>query len=344
MLSVRPIKRKMTLKAVFLVGLLLFLPGPGHGKQPAVSLRLLETIELPGVEGRIDHLAIDTKGQRLFVAALGNNSTEVVDLGHGSRTRSISGMSEPQSVIYDSQQRKIYVSNGGDGNVRIYEADTFHQTGVVSFSSDADNMHLDDKTGQLYVGYGGGGLGILDVRSQKKTGDVKLPGHPEGFAIEKNGTRIFVNVPTKNRVSVVNRAEQKEMTHWPVACRGNFPMAFDESHRRLFIGCRVPPEVLVYDTETGKKTMSLTIGQDVDDIFYDGSQKRLYVSCGVGSVFVFAQEDTDRYREVAAVRTRAGARTSLFVPEMHRFYVAAPRNDGVQAEIMVYEVVGKEGD
>ncbi len=334
----------MIIKAVFLVGLFLFFPGLGLGKQPAVPLRLLEMIELPGVVGRIDHLAIDTEGQRLFIAALGNNSIEVVDLRHGFKTGSIGGLSEPQGIFYDSQQRKIYVSNGGDGNIRIYEADTFHPTGVVSFSSDADNMHVDDKTGYLYVGYGGGGLGMLDVRNQKKTGNVKLSGHPEGFAIEKNGTRIFVNIPTKNRVSVVDRTQGKEIADWPVTCRENFPMALDESQHRLFIGCRIPREVLVYDTDTGKKTVDLTVDQDVDDLFYDGSQKRLYVSCGAGSVYVFAQEDSDHYCEVAVVMTRAGARTSLFVPEMHRFYVAAPRNDGAPAKIMVYEVVGKEGD
>ncbi len=325
-------------KTFFLVSLALFFPPAGQGQQPAPPLRPLETIPLPGVEGRIDHLAIDEEGQRLFVAALGNNSLEVIDLRRGSRIRSISGLSEPQGVFYDSIHRRIYVSSGRDGTVRIYDADTFRPVGIVPFPGDADNLHFDEWTKRLYAGYGDGGLGILDMQTQKQVGDVKLSGHPEGFALEKESTRIFVNIPTRKRIAVVDRMQQTALADWSVVCADNFPMALDEAQQRLFIGCRTPPEVLVYDTETGRQTTAMTVGRDVDDLFFDASQKRLYASCGVGLAFVLAQDDPDRYRKVAEVKTRAGARTSLFVAETHRLYVAAPRNGRTPAGILVFEV------
>ncbi len=322
----------------FLVCLALFFPPVGQGQQSAPPLRLVETIPLPGVEGRIDHLAVDVKTQRLFVAALGNNSLEIVDLRRASGTRSIGGLSEPQGVFYDSERRTVYVSNGGDGTVRVYDADTFLPAGVVSFSGDADNMRVDETTEYLYVGYGDGGLGIVDTRTQERVSGIKLTGHPEGFVLETSGTRIFINVPAGKRITVVDRMQPTSMTEWPVTCADNFPMALDEAQHRLFIGCRTPSQVLVYNTETGKKTVALSVGRDVDDLFYDPLQKHLYASCGAGSVFVFGQDVPDRYGKVAEVKTRPGARTSLFVPEMRRFYVAAPRYGKTPAGIMVYDV------
>ncbi len=325
-------------RTFLLVFLALFFPPAVLGQQSAPPLQLVETIQLPSVKGRIDHLAVDVETRRLFVAALGNNSLEVVDLRRGVLVRSISGLSEPQGVLYDSVRRKIYVSNGGDGTVRIYDAGTLRPADVVSFSGDADNLHADEIAGRLYVGYGEGGLGIVDMRTGKQEGSVKLSGHPEGFRLEKVGTRIFANVPAEKRITVVDRIRQASVATWPVACSDNFPMALDEAQHRLFIGCRVPPQVLVYNTETGKKTGALSVGRDVDDLFYDPLQKRLYASCGAGSIFVFAQDEPDRYRKVAEVKTQPGARTSLFVPETHRFYVATPRNGRTPAGILVYDV------
>jgi hypothetical protein len=51
--------------------------------QPAAanpeSLELVQTIPLKGTAGRFDHLALDAKGDRLFIANLSNNSLDVVD-------------------------------------------------------------------------------------------------------------------------------------------------------------------------------------------------------------------------------------------------------------------------
>src|SRR5437867_13418602 len=80
-----------------------------HG-QPNAPLKLTQTIPLPGVEGRIDHMSVDVKGQRLFVAALGNNTVEVVDVAQGKRTRSIMGLKEPQGIAYLAELDQIIVA------------------------------------------------------------------------------------------------------------------------------------------------------------------------------------------------------------------------------------------
>src|SRR5690349_7400884 len=80
--------------------------------QEPSTLALAKTIPLPGVKGRFDHFAIDAKHQRLFVAALGNNSLEIVDLAAGKRLHSIEGLHKPQGVLYLAEPNRIYVANG----------------------------------------------------------------------------------------------------------------------------------------------------------------------------------------------------------------------------------------
>jgi hypothetical protein len=115
-------------------------------------------------------------------------------------------------------------------------------------------------------------------------------------------------------------------------------MALDEAKHRLFIGCRNPARLLVYDTTTGRVITSLDISGDTDDLFYDAELKRLYVSCGAGLIDLIQQEEADHYHSIGRIPTAAGARTSLFVPELKRFYLAVPHRGTQGAHIRVYAV------
>jgi hypothetical protein len=304
--------------------------------QSAPPLRLVQTIALPGVEGRIDHLAVDATGQRLFVAALGNNTLEVVDLRAGKRTHSLGGLHEPQGVAYAPESQRLFVANGQDGACLIFDARSLRPLGRVAFSEDADNVRYDAK-GHIFVGYGAGAIGIVEAASGKRLGDWRLAGHPESFQLEANGTRIYVNVPTADHIAVRERNQKGKVTTWPLrGARANFPMALDEADHRLFIGCRDPAKLLVYDTKSGREITRLDIGGDTDDVFYDAAHKRLYVSCGAGVLDVFRQNDPDHYTAMAHLPTAAGARTSLYVPTWARLYLAVPHRGRQQAEIRVY--------
>jgi DNA-binding beta-propeller fold protein YncE len=304
-------------------------------------LRQVQTIELPRVEGRIDHFAADVKGKRLFMAALGNGSLEVIDTAAGRRVGSVAGLRKPQGVGFVAETGEIVVACGGDGTVRFYDAATFKPTGVVEGLEDADNVRYDAAAGRLYVGYGGGALAVVDARSRKKVGEVRLEGHPESFQLEKEGKRIFVNVPEAGHVAVVDRERGVVVAKWALGeAKANFPMALDEGNHRLMVGCRQPARVVVFDTERGKVVASVACAGDTDDVFYDAARRRVYVSGGAGEVSVVAQKSADGYEAVGAVKTAAGARTSFFVGETGRLYVAVPHRGGQVAEIRVFEVGG----
>ncbi len=326
-------------RAIIVLASLVLLSAAAGQVRAADVLRLVGTIPLPDVTGRIDHMAVDGDGGRLFVAALSNDSLEVIDLRRGARIRSISGLREPQGVFYDAEHRRIFVSNSRDGTLRVYDTETLVQTGSISFSGDADNVRHDARAKRLYVGYGNGGLGIIDTRTLARIGEIRFSGHPEAFELEERTSKIYANIPTQDRVAVIDRTTQKVVDLWRLSCAGNFPMALDEAGHRLFIGCRTPAEVLVYDTATGKQMAALPIAPDVDDLFYDPAGKYLFASCGAGSLLAFAQRAPDRYELLTEMKTSPGARTSLFDAVRLRLYVAAPRDGSRPAQVMVYEVV-----
>jgi len=323
-----------TASLAFLVGALA-LPVAFRAGEP---LRLVQKIPLPSVEGRIDHMSTDVQGQRLFVSAMGNNTLEVLDLKAGKRLARLTGLREPQGVFFVRKEDKIFVANGDNGTCSVFDGSSYKLLATVNFSSDADNVRYDPSQKQIYVGYGEGALGILDVTTGQKVRDIPLRAHPESFQLEESGPRIFVNLPDANHtVAVVDRSKGLVIATWAVGEQANFPMALDEQDRRLFIVTRRPARLLVLDTDSGKPVADYPVVGDADDIFYDAARERVYISGGEGFIDIFGQSDKDHYQLSSRIPTRSGARTSLFVPELNRLYLAVPQRENQGAEIRVYE-------
>ncbi len=299
------------------------------------GLALERTISLGKVTGRIDHLAIDLAGKRLFVSELGNNSVVVVDLKSGRVIRQIDGLHEPQGIGVSPETGLVAIANAGDGSVRLFKADELAPVGSIELGDDADNIRFDG-AGRLVVGYGSGGLAILDPATRQEVGDIGLPAHPEGFQIDPRRNRIYVNLPTAHEIGVIDAPSGKIIAKWgPWLAVGNFPMALDDAGGRLFSGYRWPASVVAMDTANGKILNNVGACGDADDIFYDSARKRLYVSCGDGHVAIF-DAASGGLTETSRISTRKGARTSLFAPELDRLFVAVPMSGNRLAEIWVY--------
>jgi DNA-binding beta-propeller fold protein YncE len=313
-----------------------------HAERPDQSsspLTQVQTIPLDGVDGRIDHFGPDAKGKRLFVAALGNNTVEVVDLAAGKVTQHIGNLRAPQGIGFASESNRLAVANDEDGSCRLYNGTSLKQTATIELKDDADNVRFDPGARRFWVGYGDGGLAAIDPESGKQVADVKLDAHPESFQLETKGKRIFVNVPDAGHVAVVDRESAAVIEKFSLKEAGaNFPMALDEADHRLFIGCRNPAKLLVLDTETGKTVATLDIVGDTDDLFYDAANKRIYVSGGEGRITVISQADSDIYDVSGQVVTAPGARTSFFMPEKGMLYVAIPHRGYQKAELRVFSV------
>jgi DNA-binding beta-propeller fold protein YncE len=306
--------------------------------QANAPLRLEKEIPLPDVKGRIDHLSVDTEGQRLFVSGLGKGTVEVIDLKQGQRVHEISGLREPQGLLYDVNSKKLFVASGGDGTLRAYDGSSLTLLKTVELGDDADNLRYDTQKRQVLVGYGSGGLASFDVDLQK-IADIKLPSHPESFQLGQHGSRMFVNLPKSLCVAVIDRSRKEVVGKWhQVTAFANFPMALDEANKRLFVGFRNPSRLFVFQTDDGKIVAKLPIIGDTDDLFYDPARQAIYVIGGEGFLDVFRQRDADHYEHISRVNTSAGARTGLLVPLLNRLFVAAPHRGSQPARILVYRL------
>ena len=307
--------------------------------QNSSPLQLNARIELPGVQGRIDHLAFDAAGQRLFLCALGNNTVEVVDLRKGKQIHSIVGLSAPQGIACIPELSRIFVANDKGGVCKLYDANSFQELKELDLQDDADNVRYDAATKKIFVGYGNGGIAVIDAEDGKRIGSIKLPAHPEAFALEQHGNRMFVNIPGTREVAVIDREKGEVAIKWQIGFAfENFPMALDESNHRLFVGCRLPPKLVVLNTESGDAVAKIDISGDADEVFYDSKRRRIYAICGAGRIDIILQNDPNSYVLATTIETADGARTGLFVPERDALFVAVPHRGSQRAEVREYKI------
>jgi DNA-binding beta-propeller fold protein YncE len=295
-------------------------------------------IPLGQVSGRIDHLGIDVKRQQLLVAELGNNSLGVVDLAAGKVLHRIAGLSEPQGVAYVPFADSVFVANAGDGSVRALRDEDLAPIGRLELGDDADNVRVDTARSRLLVGYGKGALAVIDPVSLSKTADIPLKAHPEGFQIDETGTRVFVNVPDAHEISVVDLAAGSALSLPMQGAGSNFPMAIDGDSHRVLVVFRNPPILMALSSHDGRVVAEAETCGDADDVFVDHKRRRVYVSCGEGVIDVLEPAEPG-YRRLARVPTVSGARTSLFVPELDRLFVAVRAGSNEPAAIWVFRPI-----
>ena len=231
----------------------------------------------------------------------------------------------------------VAVANGDSGTLQLIDRDSYQTRHLVMIGGDADNVRYDAAARQLYVAYEGG-LAVVDPGSGQIVRRLSIPGHPESFQLEPDGSQIFANLPGAGQIVVADRSTASLIARWTaVTPRANYPMALDEVTNRLFVGFRTPATLVVYDTKNGKNLASASVAGDTDDLFYDSARRRVYVIGGEGFVDVLQRDAVDGIKRVGRVETASGARTGLFVATQNRLYVAVPHRGAQPAEVRVYE-------
>jgi DNA-binding beta-propeller fold protein YncE len=338
-------KRQWSL--LWIMGLLFAFVLSIHGQDKS-PLKLIQKISLPNVKGRIDHMDVDVRGKRLFVAGLENDTLEVVDLKAGKRVRSVPGLKTPQGVAYVPALNKVFVANENDDTLKVFRGDTLDLLNTIRLDLGANRVSYDPHGKKLYVGYGGasakknyGEIGVIDAENDRHIGDIQVGARPAEILLDKSAQTLFVFDSVASKIQVIDARNRRILSLWPVSSQRPGDGALDEATHRLFIGTRTPPAMIVMDSTSGKEVANLPTVEGMDGVYFDAPRKRVYVSGGrgfdVGSVFVYQQQTADRYLQIGRIPTRPGAGTSFWSPELNRYYVAAPANDKEEAAILVFE-------
>ena len=332
-------------------------------------------VPLAGVEGRLDHFAVDPDSRLLFVAALENHTVEVIDLRKKERVKTLRGINEPQGLAFIPGSRRLLVCCRGDGTCRSFDAESLEEGPWIDLGKNADNIRLDAGANLIYVGSGaepGPGLisaiavpSLLPVQlggkpaepkskadlllDRPRQGDAKaevvLKAHPESFQVDGENHRIFANVPDDHSVVVIEASAEvmKVAATWPVKAEKNFPLVLDAAGSRLFVVCRKPPCVVVYNTRTGEAASTTSCVGDSDDAFLDARRERLHVIGGEGFVDTFRIPEaagTAELQRTARTPTAPRARTGLFIPALDLLAVAVPHTPDHPAAVLLFQTDG----
>ena len=112
-------------------------------------------------------------------------------------------------------------------------------------------------------------------------------------------------------------------------------MAIDGDAHRVLVVFRSPPTLMALSSQDGQVVAKVETCGDADDVFVDRKRRRVYVSCGEDVVDVLQSSEAG-YRRLARVPTVPGARTSLFVPDLDRLFVAVRAASNEPAAIWVF--------
>jgi hypothetical protein len=336
---------------------------PTAAQEKQQSLRLTQTIPLPGVEGRLDHMGVDLEKKRLFVAAVTNNTLEVVDLTGGKVIDSLAGFRDTQDALFlGGDFNKLYVSSL-DGHVRVFQGDTFRLVQDFKVEAGPNRLFYDPATNRIYFGYGGQMAGnnaserVGILQPKRGAGNDQLvgamvvptprPGHLAEIAMDENGI-LLVCDSLADLIFQFDTQKRELIKSWPARGDGAADMALDRIRHRLFVGTRIPAEMTVYDSLSGEEIQSLPAPETMDGLYYDADLKRVYMTGGrwygtpeasPGWIYVYQQKDPDHYDEISKITTRPGSGTSLLVSQFNRFYVASQAIGDQEAAILVFEPI-----
>jgi len=312
---------------------LLIAAGPVAAATPE-SLVLVKTIPLKGVAGKLDHLAVDSKGERLFVANKPNNTLDIVDLKAGKLIKQIADQGKVSGVSYAEDLDMIYVGNGA-GTCNAFDGKEYKQV-FSTPAPNADNVHYHSGNHMVYVGQDEI-MSQLDARTGEVKATINLPGAVHGFRIDKKAGKIYAVLTKPNLIAVVDIATHKVIEKFDLTVSdAGSPIAQDAEHGLLFVGCpKKQSMVVVFDSKTGKEVASVAIPAGVDDVYFDKRRSRVYASCS-DSALVVIEKQGDKYEVVEKLESPKDSRTCAW--SSGKLYLGVPRQDGKEGpEVRIYE-------
>lgn len=326
--------------------------GPAAAAAPAAAqpLTLASGVDIPGYKGDFDHFAVDTAGDRLFLAGEEGKTLEIFKLSTGERLKTLTDQVEiPHSLLYMPASDELLVVDGGPGGPRVLDGKTYaikRQYKMPVLGS--DSVGYDETSGHLWVVNGGKDVPLaysylteIDPMTGKIFHNIRFDAdHVEAMAIDPGSDKLWISVTDKNKTVIVDRKAGSIIGEWPVtAAQQNAPMTYDPKTRRLFIVTRKPGMLLVVNADTGATVASFKAPERTDQVVWDPINRRVYVTGGEGYISVVQQDDADHYAEVARIPSAPGAKTAILTPDAKTLYVAAsPGETGAMGRVLRYDV------
>jgi hypothetical protein len=338
----------LSIRTSFLVASLVVTGMPALLSQETPSVKLIQSVDLPGYSGDFDHFAVDYDRNRLLLAAEDHGTLEVFDLKTSAHLRTVDGFGNPHSILVRKGSPTVLITDSEKEGATLRDAETYNKKKSVVLTPGSDTSKYDVAANVLYVVTGGkdvnmktANLEALNPDTGATLGKITFQdNHVEAMAFADSDPRLFINLTQTNKIAVVDRKAMKLIATWPVpAARQNAMVAFDVAQHRLYIVCRDPGMVVVMNSDNGAVVDTQPAPLRSDEVQYDAEKHRLYVPGGEGYMGIYDSSDSDHLKLIEKVTTEPGAKTGLLVPPLHRLFLAvSPGETKATAKVLTYEI------
>ncbi|HKI47020.1 MAG TPA: hypothetical protein VKA08_16950 [Balneolales bacterium] len=315
---------KNALAILIVSGILVFF-GSGtavlaQNSKPVYTLE--RTISLPG-NGGYDYLYVDPVTRHLFVTH--GSTVNVINLKSGKFIGSVTGLGEDHGVAIDNSLNRGFVSDSRQRALVAFNSQTLKTIKTIHLKGeDEDATILDPASGKVFVFEGDSKQAeVVDPKTLKEVDIIPLGAKPE-FAVSDGHGHIYNNLESSSQIAVIDVHSMKVVKKYSLGpCHGPSALALDNTHHRLFTGCRANKGLTVVNADNGDVIQTLPIGAGVDADRYDPETHLIFVSCFDGTTTIIKEESPDKYKVVQVLKTHMGARTMALDPQTHNIYLSS---------------------
>jgi DNA-binding beta-propeller fold protein YncE len=289
--------------------------------QGGTNYKLVGRYPVPGVGG-FDYVMLDNSTRRLYVSHA--TQVDVVDADTGKVVGTIPDTPGVHGVAIASAFKHGFTSNGRENKVSMFDPATLQLIKKIDVGKGPDGIYYDERTKRVFTNnHGTHDISAIDAATGDVVGTVKVEGDGEQAVIGADGL-IYVNSEEAGEVVVFDPKSLEVKNRFPIGvAKVPTGLAYDAKTKRLFIGCRNEPKMVVMDAETGKVINSFPIGAGVDYAAFDPSTRLIFFSCGDGTLSIFHEKSADEYEDAGAVKTQPSAKTMAFDPKTKKVFLPA---------------------
>ncbi|HEV8187512.1 MAG TPA: YncE family protein [Pyrinomonadaceae bacterium] len=297
---------------VMSAALMLFQTGTGYKVETRYSV--------PG-NGGFDYVTIDSAARRLYLSH--GTQVDVIDPDNGKLIGTIADTPGVHGIALSSEFKHGFTSNGRENKVSMFDPTTLELISKIEVGKGPDGIYYDAGTKRVFTNnHGSHDISAIDAKTGNVVGTVKVEGDGESAIVADS--QVYVNLEDTNEVVVFDPKSLEVKKRFPIGvAKTPTGLAYDAKTKRLFIGCRNEPKMVVMDAVSGRVISSFAIGRGVDYAAFDPQSKLVFFSCGEGVLNIFHEKSADDYEDAGPVKTQPGARTMALDLKTHKIFLSA---------------------
>jgi DNA-binding beta-propeller fold protein YncE len=288
--------------------------------QGGTGYKLETRYPVPG-NGGFDYVTIDSDARRLYLSH--GTQVDVVDADNGKLIGTIADTPGVHGVAIAPEFKHGFTSNGRENKVSMFDPGTLQLINKIDVGKGPDGIYYDPGTKRVFTNnHGTHDISAIDAKTGKVIGTVKVEGDGESAVIADG--LVYVNIEDTNEVVAFDPKSLEVKKRFPIGvAKTPTGLAYDAKTKRLFIGCRNDPKMVVMDAGSGKVIASFPIGRGVDYAAFDPQANLIFFSCSEGVLNIFHEKSADNYEDAGAVKTQPSARTMAFDPKTKKVFLSA---------------------